>query len=683
MKKNKIGWILLAILVLGLASFGVYYYAFKNNSETTLTLKEKQWIENNKNKVFDFWVVTDIPAFNYHGEGVFFDFFDALEKNIHLEFNKVPSTYQSEEISNYAFQIKEAVGENDLLIYEDPYSLLTKKEATYDSIADLDGLTIGVSTSDLEKAQEFVKEVQVTFQTFDSRALLFEEMEKEDTTLDGILVPTLVYLKEEIEKENIHIAFHLEGLSEKYVLTFGETKELNTILKKYYAKWAKENFETSFQNHFLKEYFTFAQVEEKDQVDFKSKRYTYGFIENRPYDTVKGNKLAGINSEVLKSFANLSNIEIAYQKFDTMESLLQALNENKIDFIYGMNSNKEYATDMVTTVPVIPNEIVILGNMNNDISVSSVASLKGTTVGVLKDTELGAYLKEFGVDVKEYHTLKSLFRNKSKAGILAIDSKTYEYYSRTELKSYFPLYRFFMEESYGYVIRDIKGNRVFAKLLDFYISFMNTNRYVNVSYESLLDFRSGLNILLTIFAPILLGLLTLFGVFGLYKYIHTGKKTMHFTKPDRIKYIDQLTSLKNRNYLNDNIEKWDASEVYPQSIVIVDLNNIAYINDNYGHQEGDNVITEAANILIKSQIENSDIIRTNGNEFLIYLVGYDEKQIIAYRRKLSKDLKELAHGFGAAVGYSMITDAIKTIDDAVNEATLDMRARKEERENED
>ncbi len=139
-----------------------------------------------------------------------------------------------------------------------------------------------------------------------------------------------------------------------------------------------------------------------------------------------------------------------------------------------------------------------------------------------------------------------------------------------------------------------------------------------------------------------------------------------------------LTSLKNRNYLNDNIEKWDASEVYPQTIIVIDLNNVAYINDNYGHQEGDNVIKEAANRLINNQISNTEVIRTNGNEFLIYMVGYEEKQVVAYIKKITKEFKDLPHGFGAAFGYSMITDGIKTIDDAVNEATLDMRSNKEE-----
>ena len=42
-----------------------------------------------------------------------------------------------------------------------------------------------------------------------------------------------------------------------------------------------------------------------------------------------------------------------------------------------------------------------------------------------------------------------------------------------------------------------------------------------------------------------------------------------------------------------------------------------------------------------------------------------------------KELKELPYGYGAAIGYSMIMDDIKTVDDAINEATIDMRNKKE------
>ena len=129
--------------------------------------------------------------------------------------------------------------------------------------------------------------------------------------------------------------------------------------------------------------------------------------------------------------------------------------------------------------------------------------------------------------------------------------------------------------------------------------------------------------------------------------------------------------------LNYNIKKWEENVIYPQAIVIIDLNNIKYINDNYGHTEGDEVIKKAASILIINQEENTDIVRTDGNEFLVYMVGYDEKKVIEYTRKLSKEFKNLPHEFGATLGYSMILDNVKTIDDAINEATLSMRQAKE------
>ena len=59
-------------------------------------------------------------------------------------------------------------------------------------------------------------------------------------------------------------------------------------------------------------------------------------------------------------------------------------------------------------------------------------------------------------------------------------------------------------------------------------------------------------------------------------------------------------------------------------------------------------------------------------------MGYSERQVSTYVKKLSKEMKNLPHEFGAAIGYSMITDEIKTLDDAINEATLEMITAKEE-----
>ena len=220
------------------------------------------------------------------------------------------------------------------------------------------------------------------------------------------------------------------------------------------------------------------------------------------------------------------------------------------------------------------------------------------------------------------------------------------------------------------------------KLFDFYLSYTDDQKVINQGYENAMTAKANSSTLIKTIIYCLTGLLVLLIAITSYRIIFKKKpKAPKISKDSKLKYIDMLTSLKNRNYLNDHIEAWDNSEVYPQTIVIVDLNNVAYINDNYGHTEGDEVIREAANILIRNQLDNSEIIRTNGNEFLIYLVGYSEKEVVSYIKKLNKELKSLAHGFGAATGYSVINDALKTIDDALNEATLDMRNTKEELNN--
>ena len=89
------------------------------------------------------------------------------------------------------------------------------------------------------------------------------------------------------------------------------------------------------------------------------------------------------------------------------------------------------------------------------------------------------------------------------------------------------------------------------------------------------------------------------------------------------------------------------------------------------------VLKKAANILLNNQLEQSDIVRTNGDQFLIYMIGYEENKVIAYMRKLNKEFKNLPYNFGATLGYSMILDDIKTIDDAINEAVLEVKTTKE------
>ncbi len=111
--------------------------------------------------------------------------------------------------------------------------------------------------------------------------------------------------------------------------------------------------------------------------------------------------------------------------------------------------------------------------------------------------------------------------------------------------------------------------------------------------------------------------------------------------------------------------------------MIIDLNGIQEINDIYGYKEGDKQIQATANALIKTQLDNSEIMRTDGNEFTVYMVGYNEKQVISYIKKLNKEFKNLPYDKEAAVGFSIIEDDLKLLGDAINEATEKMKENKQ------
>jgi diguanylate cyclase (GGDEF)-like protein len=81
---------------------------------------------------------------------------------------------------------------------------------------------------------------------------------------------------------------------------------------------------------------------------------------------------------------------------------------------------------------------------------------------------------------------------------------------------------------------------------------------------------------------------------------------------------DHLTKLHSRNYLDEKI-KWSMKHDEEGTFIIIDIDNFKDINDTYGHQVGDEVLIQVAN-LIKANIRGNDIgARWGGEELAVYL----------------------------------------------------------------
>jgi len=89
---------------------------------------------------------------------------------------------------------------------------------------------------------------------------------------------------------------------------------------------------------------------------------------------------------------------------------------------------------------------------------------------------------------------------------------------------------------------------------------------------------------------------------------------------------DSLTSIYNRRYLEQRLsEEVDRAARYraPLSVMMLDIDHFKSINDTWGHQAGDKILSEIGE-LIKSSGRVSDIVaRYGGEEFLILAPSTD------------------------------------------------------------
>ena len=679
MKKKVL--LLLPILIAIIAFVFVYRYYNKEDKTTTLTITEKRWVEENAETEFDFEIVNDYPLYGLNGIGVIFDFIEDFEENIGMEFNKI-SYLKNEEPTGNSYRIRilnndEKLTSNDLFLFNDNYVIVGKTYERINHIQDIKNKNIGILKADEEELTFYLKGASnISLTTYEDVATMYSALDKDEINM--LVAPNIMYLNYTIQKDKYVINYYMTEAKKQIVLTLSENetdKKLNTILTKYYNKWRQLNYVSEYNKEYLAYYLDNNKLDAKTKATLVSKNYVYGYVENVPYEKKVHGKVAGIAGEYIDRVSRLTDITFKYKKYSSVQALEKAVEKGEVDiyFDYYNYSNDEY----LPTVSTFIEDFSVLGKQEDNHIVTSFESLKGQDIVMLENDALYSYFKSNSrAKIKTYKNIDELVRN-AKHKIIVVDSEVYRYYQNNKFKKYKLLYQDNMMNDYKFMVK--KDNEAFYNLFNYII---NTNSYYNYrnsgieNLHALLMEDSTLEQVYSIVLAIIFTPLVIIGLIVLIIKAKNRKKKVKIT--DRHKYTDMLTSLKNRNYLNMKMQEWEDCEVFPQAIVMVDLNNVKYVNDNYGHEEGDQLIIRAAGILVNTQLENSEIVRTDGNEFLIYLVGYSERQISTYTKKLSKEMRNLPHEFGAAVGYSMITDEIKTLDDAINEATLEMITNKEE-----
>ncbi len=643
------------------------------NDENKLTVEENKWINNNLSTVLNVNVINDLDIFGKSGAGVFYDFLNDLGKEYNLKINPVTYTSREENITS-GFIATNTKNDKFVEFYADNYVLLKKDYVYFNSIEAIKDIKIGVLKSDTDYIKGYFNEDKnIEFKSFDTYEALKEAFNKD---LEYIMVPKYELTSDILEK-NYSIVYEFSDIK-KYYGYYMLDDNFSSVIKKYYNRWHNKKYKNSFNTNLKNTLVKNIKLSEVEQKELTSRIYNYGFVNNNPYEIILGGNYGGIVSVYLKNFSEMAGVDFKYIKYRTYKQLTNAINNNSVDLYFNYyNLTNNYQT--ITTNMDI--KYYVIASRKNNIVVNSLNSLQNQTVYVMQDSLIYENLKNIKVGSEIFYQTKYGVKRYVVETKKVIDETDFSYLKATEvasttLKEYSSRYTNSLNIPYTFKVRE---DNSFTKLFKAYISLSDASM---VRVEGLNSYKKTLDsgTILGTIAKYILYFLIIFVIliYVLYKRARKIKISKKIKKEEKIRYIDQLTSLKNRNYLMENASSWNKNTIYPQAMVVVDLNRIQEINDTLGYEKGDAQIKAAANILIRTQLDNSDIVRTDGTEFLIYLVGYDERQVVSYIKKLTKELKNMPYDFGASIGHSMIDSDKKLVEDALNEAVEDMKIKKQE-----
>ena len=673
---NNVKKIIIAIVSFLLIIFIALIY-FYNKDDYNLNTRDKTYLQSISNDKIDIETISDYPVY----KTVNLELLKYFNAKTSLNFLETSYSKDSTPSKNsYRFRtlgISENLSDKDLLLVKDNYVALSKQYTKINNIKDFSSKTVGVLNKDLNDITYYLTRANnITYKGFDSSNELFKSLN--ESKIDFAIVPKTKYLNSIIEnKYSINYNFH--EFSSKLVFTLSENdNKLNEIFKKIFKTFMNDKFQNILNQSILEYYKEIANVSDKDITSLTSKTYTYAYVENAPYEIKSKEKIKGINAEILESFTKITGIDIKYVKYNKVADLKKAIEDKKVDifFNYYNISSSEYRqidnnfiTSYVILVPEDSNEVI-----------NSIESLKRKDVYFVKDRDIYNDFKGVQSNVHFVDNVVDIAKQ-AKDNFIVIDKEEYNYYKNTVFKGHNMIYQDYLVKDRTFMVKSTE--KLLFDVLNYTVNNASyyDNRNIGVTLLKLDLFKN--RTFSEMYIIIILIILSPFLVIFLFRYLKNKRKVKkQLLKEERHKYMDYLTSLKNRNYLSFNISSWNELEVFPKAVIVIDLNNIKYINDKYGHLEGDKEIRKAASVLINTQLENSEIIRIDGNEFLIYLLEYNERQIEIYSKKLKRELKKLPHSFGAAIGYSVINSEVKSIEDAINEASIMMRKdKKNEKEN--
>lgn len=145
----------------------------------------------------------------------------------------------------------------------------------------------------------------------------------------------------------------------------------------------------------------------------------------------------------------------------------------------------------------------------------------------------------------------------------------------------------------------------------------------------------------------------------------------HLAETEKMALVDALTGIANRMAYKEDIKKIFAHGTEKLGCIYIDVNELSYINNTYGHASGDRMLKYIADVL-KAEF-HSNIYRMGGDELLIFTEGLSHEEISAKISAANAKIEEKKYYISVGVKCS---ESGMTVDELVIEAERIMYAEK-------
>ena len=102
-------------------------------------------------------------------------------------------------------------------------------------------------------------------------------------------------------------------------------------------------------------------------------------------------------------------------------------------------------------------------------------------------------------------------------------------------------------------------------------------------------------------------------------------------------YIDPVTGVYNKRYYVEKLSKMDNAA----ALMFADIKNFKRINENFGHQAGDDVLRQVAGVLRDVAAGKGDVLRYSGDDFVTVFFKVTEEELSEIQKEMCRRVEAL------------------------------------------